>query len=460
MRRAIFRAYDVRGVVGESLGEAEMRAIGRALPGLHPGCDRIAVGRDGRLSSPALAGALADGLGAAGAEVVDIGVAPTPVLYFAAERHCAGSGLMVTGSHNPPQYNGVKMMMGGSTLAGEAIQQLYAACVADDAPAAPRPGARSARDVSDEYIDAVAADIECRPGLRVGIDCGNGAAGPIARRLFRRLGCELHALYCDIDGRFPNHHPDPGNPDNMRELARLVADAGLDVGFAFDGDGDRLGLVDNLGRIVWPDRQMMVFAEHVLRAHPGATIIFDVKSSRHLERTIRRAGGAPHMCRTGHSFVKSALRETGGLLAGEMSGHIFFNDRWPGFDDALYAAARFLEILSRDGRPCADIFDALPAAVDTPELNIVFSEEDAQHRFMERLAATADFAGGPGAARVDHTDGLRVEFDAGWGLARASNTTPSLVLRFEADDEAALAQIKAVFRRELLKVEDGLRLPF
>ena len=455
--RSLFRAYDVRGVVGDDFGEAQMFAIGRALATRYPDCGEVAVGRDGRLSSAALAGALIDGLNASGADAVEVGEVPTPALYFAAYRTESRSGLMVTGSHNPPQYNGVKMMINGHTLAGDDVAALHKLCVEERfREDSGNAGMRRETRVLDDYVEAIAADVSLKHPLRVAVDCGNGVAGPAARALYARLGCEVTCLHCEVDGNFPHHHPNPSDPATLEELIGTVQSRRLDVGLAFDGDGDRLGVVDDAGRIIWPDRQMMVMARDVLADNPGAAVIYDVKSSRHLAREVARLGGVARMCRTGHSFVKGTLRETGALLAGEMSGHIFFNDRWPGFDDALYAGARLLAVLARDPDRSSAIFDRLPQSVSTPELNVHFEREGSQHEFMRRFAVEARF----GDAEVNRLDGLRVEFDDGWGLVRASNTTPSLVLRFESDSCAGLRKLQSLFRAQLLKVDAGLDVPF
>ena len=454
----IFRAYDIRGIVGEQLDEAAMYAIGRAVATCHPGLDGVALGRDGRLSSARLARALGDGLRASDADVVDVGLAPTPLLYFAAYELCAGSGLMVTGSHNPPEYNGVKMMIRGRTLAGGDVQKLHAAVVAGDF-ADGRGDCRRHRPL-DDYVARIAADVHLARHLRIAVDCGNGAAGPAAQALFARLNCELTCLYCDVDGRFPNHHPNPSDENNLAALIETVRGDGLDVGFAFDGDGDRLGVVDDRGRVIWADRQLMVYARDLLRRHPGAAVIYDVKSSRHLAALVEQCGGVAHMSRTGHSFIKAALQEKNALLAGEMSGHIFFRDRWYGFDDALYAGARLLEIIAADGRRCSDVFDDLPQACATPEINVPFGREGRQHRFMRRFVAHARTRFADAGGRVNELDGVRAEFDDGWGLVRASNTTPCIVTRFEADTEPGLRRIQGLFRDALLQAEPTLDVPF
>ncbi len=455
----IFRAYDVRGIVDEQLGEAAMHAIGRAVATGHPGLPGMAVGYDGRLSSERLAGALCTGLRASGVDVVEIGQAPTPLLYYAAHELCEGSGLMVTGSHNPPEYNGVKMMIGGHTLAGDDIQQIRATIEAGHFCEG-QGGARRC-EVLNDYVARIAEDVRPARRLRIAVDSGNGAAGPVAKALFARLDCELTCLYCDVDGRFPNHHPNPSVEENLAVLQNTVRDDGLDIGFAFDGDGDRLGVVDERGEVIWPDRQMMIYARDVLRRHPGASVIYDVKSSRHLPQMVEQCGGKPYMSRTGHSFIKSMLKEKDALLAGEMSGHIFFRDRWYGFDDGLYAAARLLEIVAADGRRCSEIFGELPQAFGTPEINIPFEREGRQHDFMRRFAQnTPRFTDAGVGGRVNLTDGVRVEFDDGWGLVRASNTTPCLVARFEAESEPRLRELQRLFRDELLRVEPALDIPF
>ncbi|MDD9869865.1 MAG: phosphomannomutase/phosphoglucomutase [Gammaproteobacteria bacterium] len=455
----IFRAYDVRGIVGKQLGDSTMRAIGRAVATLYPGLPAVAVGYDGRLSSEHLAAALCTGLRASGADVVEIGQAPTPLLYFAAHELCEGSGLMVTGSHNPPEYNGVKMMIGGHTLAGDDIQQVRAAIEGGRFEGG--EGGAQRCEVLSHYVARMADDVRPARRLRIAVDSGNGAAGPAAKALFSRMDCELTCLYCDVDGRFPNHHPNPSVAANLAALQRRVRDDGLDIGFAFDGDGDRLGVVDERGEIIWPDRQMMVYARDLLRRNPGAAVIYDVKSSRHLPQIVEQCGGRAYMSRTGHSFIKSMLREKNALLAGEMSGHIFFRDRWYGFDDGLYAAARMMEIVAADGRRCSEIFGDLPQAFGTPEINIHFEREGRQHDFMRRFArSTPRLAGAGAGGRVDLTDGVRVEFDDGWGLVRASNTTPCLVARFEAESEQRLHELQQLFRAELLRVEPALDIPF
>jgi len=455
MDPAIFRAYDIRGVVGESLTVEGVERIGRAIgtAALERGEQGIVVGRDGRLSGSDLAAALRHGLQQTGLNVIDVGVVPTPALYFATHTVGYGSGVMVTGSHNPPEYNGMKIVLAGETLSGEAIQDLRRRV--EQGAYASGEGGFEERDILSDYGRAIEEDIGLARTLKVVVDCGNGSAATVAPRLIRALGCEVIELFCEVDGRFPNHHPDPGQPRNLQDLIDAVTLNGADLGLAFDGDGDRLGVVDSDGTIIWPDRQMMLFAADVLSRNPGADIIYDVKCTRHLGRVIAEHSGRPVMYKTGHSLIKARMQETGALLAGEMSGHIFFSERWYGFDDALYAAGRLLEILSLDPRPTAVIFGELPDAMSTPELNAPIADAE-KFAFMRRLVEQARFEGG----EVNTIDGLRVDFEDGWGLVRPSNTMPSLVLRFEADDELALARIQELFRERLLAVKPDLELPF
>jgi phosphomannomutase/phosphoglucomutase len=453
----IFRAYDIRGIVGKTLTKEVVYDIGRALgtQAKEHGCKKIVVGRDGRTSSPALAEALAKGIIATGLNVLDIGMVPTPVLYFVA-RHTEGrSGVMVTGSHNPADYNGLKMVVNGETLAGEKIRQLKA-CIDSQTYAADKPGSIEQNShFSNEYVGLISEDVRIARPMSVVLDCGNGVAGELGPMLLKTLGCEVTELFCDIDGSFPNHHPDPSNPKNLSELIATVKHYKADIGIAFDGDGDRLGVVDSSGKIIWPDRQMMLFAKDVLAGKPGAEIVYDVKCSRHLPDQITKFGGRPTLWKTGHSMMKAKLKETGAKLAGEMSGHIYFNDRWFGFDDALYSAARLIEILSKDARSSAEVFADFPDSINTPELNIAL-EEGENFAFIDSLLAAAEFTDG----KITNIDGLRVDFPNGWGLVRASNTTPSLVVRFEADSEAAMRSIQEQFRPLMKKIKPGIDLPF
>ena len=457
---AIFKAYDIRGVVDETLTEETVRRIGQALGQMirRKGLHRCVVGRDGRLSGPRLQAALSEGLCSVGVDVIDIGSVPTPVVYFATHLLGTGTGVAITGSHNPPQYNGLKMMVAGATLAGEEIQALYQAIIAGGGQPESHIGGRgtvSAQTVVPAYLDRILSDIRLARPLRIGVDCGNGVAGSIAPDFFTALGCEVFPLFCTVDGTFPNHHPDPADPHNLEDLIRAVKDHNLDLGLAFDGDGDRLGVVTRTGEIIWPDRQLMLYAADVLAARPGAEIIYDVKCTRHLARWIRDHGGRPLMWRTGHSLIKAKLKETGAPLAGEMSGHIFFNDRWYGFDDGLYTAARLLEILAKVKDPTATLH-ALPNATSTPELQIK-TQEGENYALVALLKEKAEF---PSARERILIDGIRVEYDDGFGLARPSNTTPVVVLRFEADNPTALARIQAEFRAVLIRLAPGLALPF
>lgn len=446
----IFRAYDIRGIAGKTLTPEVVRAIGRALGSM---AEEFAVGRDGRDSGPALVDALAEGLQASGAAVIDIGMAPTPVTYFAAHHLRCGSCVSVTGSHNPPEYNGLKMVVHGHTLSGEEIQQLRARIEHDDFRAG--VGQRRRADVLEAYLERIAGDVRLARAMRIAVDCGNGVAGIAAPRLYRRLGCEVEELYCEVDPRFPNHHPDPSHAENLADLIAAVRQGRAELGFAFDGDGDRLGVVTKDGSIIFPDRQLMLFAADVLSRNPGAEIIYDVKSTRLLAPWIERHGGKPLLWKTGHSLIKAKLAETGAPLAGEMSGHTFFKERWYGFDDALYAGARLLEILSRS-RDASGVLEGLPNAPSTPELQWKLAEGE-PHALIEKLQAARPF---PHAERTITIDGVRAEYADGFGLARASNTTPVIVLRFEADTTQALARIQEEFRAALQPLKPDAPLPF
>jgi len=451
----IFRAYDIRGVVGSTLTPDIVHAIGQALGtlALEAGGHTIATGRDGRLSGPELSAALSAGIAASGANVLDVGMVPTPVTYFAAHHLGCGSAVMLTGSHNPPDYNGIKMVIDGNSLSGDAIQALRKRIEAGDVRHG--QGGIAGRDVAQAYLDRITGDVKLARPMKIAIDCGNGVAGALAPELFRRLGCEVETLFCDIDGRFPNHHPDPSQPGNLADLIACLKAGEAELGLAFDGDGDRLGVVTRQGNIIYPDRQLMLYARDVLSRNPGATIIYDVKCTRLLGPWITQHGGVPLIWKTGHSLVKAKLKETGAPLAGEMSGHTFFKERWYGFDDALYTGARLLEIVSRSADPGA-MLEGLPDALSTPELNWKLSEGE-PHALIARLQQSHPFGN---AERVLTLDGVRADFSDGFGLARASNTTPVIVLRFEADDPAAMARIQAQFREALLALKPGATLPF
>jgi phosphomannomutase/phosphoglucomutase len=451
----IFKAYDIRGIVGKTLTSPIVRSIGQALGSLarERGRNAMVVGRDGRLSGPEFAAAVAAGIQSTGTSVVDIGMVTTPMSYFAAHHLDTQSSVMITGSHNPSDYNGLKMVVDGTTLSGDDIQDLRARIEAGRLTTG--AGTYRTDDIKDAYIERVASDVRLARPLRLAVDCGNGVAGAFAPALYRRLGCEVTEMFCDVDGRFPNHHPDPSKPENLEDLKALLAKGRHDLGMAFDGDGDRLGIVTRHGNVIYPDRQLMLLAADVLTREPGATIIYDVKSTRNLKPWILKHGGVPLLWKTGHSLIKTKMKEVGAALAGEMSGHTFFRERWYGFDDGLYGGARLLEILAKYDDPSA-LLESLPDAVSTPELNVACAEGE-HHALIGQLGKTAKF---PGATDIVRIDGLRVEYPDGFGLARASNTTPVIVLRFEADDDAALERIKGEFRRVLNAAKPGIALPF
>ncbi len=451
----IFKAYDIRGIVNKSLTAEVVRQVGHALGSLavEQGQKAIAVGRDGRLSGPELADALMDGICAAGCDAIDVGCVPTPVTYFAAYELGCNSCVSVTGSHNPPDYNGLKMVIGGTTLALDAIQDLKKRIEAGNLKHG--QGTRRSADVKAAYVERIVSDVKLARPMKIVMDCGNGVAGAVAPELFKRLGCEIIPLYCEVDGNFPNHHPDPSKPENLADVIKALKETDAEIGIAFDGDGDRLGVVTKDGEIIFPDRQLMLFAADVLSRVPGGQIIYDVKCTRLLAGWIRQHGGEPLMWNTGHALVKAKLKETGAPLAGEMSGHTFFKERWYGFDDGLYTGARLLEILARatDANP---VLKNLPNAPSTPELNIKMAEGE-PFALIDRLKAAGQF---PGAEQIITIDGVRVEYADGFGLARPSNTTPVVVLRFEADNAAALERIQAGFRQALSAVWPGIQLPF
>ncbi|CAM4173477.1 phosphomannomutase/phosphoglucomutase [Bordetella muralis] len=458
---SVFKAYDIRGTVPDALNPAFAVALGRALAdqARAQGISALVVGRDGRLSSAELSQALQDGILDGGIDTIDIGEVPTPLVYYAAYTQKTGSGVAITGSHNPPQYNGFKMMMGGKALYGPGVLALRdamntAATSGQTAPASQR-GTRRELNLIDEYIQRIVGDVKLARPLKIAIDCGNGVAGAVAPQLFRALGCEVTELFCEVDGTFPNHHPDPADPHNLEDLIHCLATTDCEIGLAFDGDGDRLGVVTKSGQIIWPDRQLILFARDVLQRCPGETIIYDVKCSRHVGLAVEAAGGKPLMWQTGHSLVKAKLAETGAPLAGEMSGHIFFKERWFGFDDGLYTGARLLEIVSRESNP-SQLLEALPQAVSTPELKLEM-EEGQPFALIQKLQAQGKF---DGSLRVVTIDGVRAEYPDGFGLARASNTTPVVVLRFEADTDEALTRIQEDFRKQLQQLAPGAKLPF
>jgi phosphomannomutase/phosphoglucomutase len=461
--KSIFKAYDIRGVIGKTLDVDAARSIGRAFGSevRAQGGDAVVVARDGRLSGPELIAALSDGLRAAGVDVVNVGMVPTPVGYFAAsvplklaggERR-VDSCIVVTGSHNPPDYNGFKMVLRGAAIYGEQILALHQRIV--DENFADGSGSYTEYDISDAYLERIASDIKLARPIKIVVDTGNGVAGGLAPKLFRKLGCELVELFTEIDGNFPNHHPDPAHPENLEDVIRALKETDAEIGFAFDGDGDRLGVVTKDGQIIYPDRQLMLFAEEVLSRNKGAQIIYDVKCTRNLAKWVKDKGGEPLMWKTGHSLVKAKLRETGAPLAGEMSGHVFFKDRWYGFDDGLYTGARLLEILTRVADP-SKLLNSLPNSHSTPELQLKL-EEGENFELIARLQQNAKFTGADDVVKID---GLRVEYPDGFGLARSSNTTPVVVMRFEADNDAALKRIQDDFRRVILAEKADAKLPF
>ena len=455
---AIFRAYDIRGVVTDTLTPAAVEQIGRAFGSeCHERkIDTVVVARDGRLSGPELIEALSKGIQSTGVNVINIGMVPTPVLYFATYHLNTGTGIMVTGSHNPPEYNGLKMVVGSDALFGEGITALHTRLLEDRLHNSDTPGILSEEDILQDYLDRILGDVRLARPMRIAYDCGNGVAGAAAPQLFDGLKCKSFSLFTEVDGNFPNHHPDPAKLENLKDLIKLVRDEKCEVGLAFDGDGDRVGVVDNEGNVIWPDRQMVLFARDVLKRNPGARIIYDVKCSKVLPAAISEAGGVPDMWKTGHSFIKARIKETGALLGGEMSGHMFFKERWYGFDDALYAAARLLEILSKTDKTASEIFGAIPNSINTPELNVTLGTDGAQHEFVRKFIAGATFEG----ATLTTIDGVRADYPDGWGLLRASNTTPSLVIRFEADTDEAMTRIQGEFRKAMQATDSSVAIPF
>jgi len=460
----IFKAYDIRGIVGKTLTRSGVHDIGLALgaEAQRRQITDMAIGYDGRLSSPDLAAALATGLQDAGINVIDLGQVATPMAYFAAHQLGCHAVAMVTGSHNPPDYNGIKMVLAGVTMHGVAIQNLHKQLDTDDlAPLyAPQRGHYQQQAIADAYRQRICGDVKLARPMKIIVDAGNGVAGAFAPALYRALGCSVEELHCEVDGRFPHHHPDPSIPANLADLIARLQTSDAEIGLAFDGDGDRLGVVTKAGNIIFPDRQLMLFAADVLSRNPAATIIFDVKSSRNLFAWITQHGGVPLMWKSGHSLIKAKMQETGALLAGEMSGHIFFKERWYGFDDGLYAGARLLEILAQQTDSEALLND-LPNSLCTPELQIALPEGEAQ-ALVATIVATSEFVG---AREINTIDGLRIEYADGFALIRASNTTPALVLRFEADNACALARIKqqiaaVIQKAAALPIASGAKHPF
>lgn len=455
--QSIFKAYDVRGIVGKTLNADVAFQLGQAFGTTALAKDErtVVIGRDGRLSGPELSAALAKGLQASGVNVIDLGVVATPMVYFATHVLKTKSGIMVTGSHNPPDYNGFKMVLAGVAIYGETIQALYQAIV--EQQFARGAGSYQQHDIRAAYIERIVSEIKLARPMRIAVDCGNGVAGAFAGDLYRGLGCQVDELFCEVDGTFPNHHPDPAHPENLQDLINHVKKSEAELGLAFDGDGDRLGLVTKDGQIIYPDRQLMLFAEDVLKRNPGAQILYDVKCTRHIATWVTARGGKPMMWKTGHSLIKAKMRETGALLGGEMSGHIFLKDRWYGFDDGLYAGARLLELLSRVEDPSA-VLNALPQSRSTPELQLTLNEGENFTLIAKMQKQVSRYF--EDAEQIITIDGLRVEYANGFGLARSSNTVPVIVMRFEADTAAALAQIQAAFKRAILAVKPDAQLPF
>ena len=447
----IFRAYDIRGITRSNLTDDVCYWIGRAFAAEARSQNQqaAAIGRDGRLSSPGIALALGQGLVDGGMSVTDIGQVPTPVLYYATHALKTGTGIMITGSHNPPEYNGLKMMIGGTTLAEDLIQVLYRRL--QDNTLSTGKGALGYADLGTDYVEAALNTTKLDRPLKVAVDCGNGVAGELGPKLISALGCEVIPLFCEIDGNFPNHHPDPAEPENLQDLITAVQQQSADVGLAFDGDGDRLGVVTPKGEIIWPDKMMMLFAQDIIARNPQTPVIFDVKCSTHLERVITEAGGNPIMWKTGHSHIKAKIKQTQAALAGEFSGHICFGERWYGFDDALYTAARLLELLSQTELDVDAVFAQYPTTYSTPEIKI-HTTETRKFEVMDELASSGDFADG----RMTTIDGIRVDFDDRWGLIRPSNTSPVLSLRFEADSAAALERVQDEFQTQLSNVDATL----
>ena len=451
----IFRAYDIRGVVGKTLDAGIATMVGQVLGSmaLEKDAGPVVVARDGRLSGPDLVQGMIEGIISSGCDVLDIGMVPTGVLYYAAFEHAKGTGVMITGSHNPPDYNGLKIMLAGDTLFGEQIMEIYHRITRNEVRSG--RGKVETRGVLTEYRQRIAGDIQLERPLRVVIDCGNGVGGVCAADVLRDIGADVLPLFDEVDGNFPNHHPDPSDPHNLQDLIESVRLMNADIGLALDGDADRLGVVTLGGNIIYPDRVMMLLALDVLDRVPGATIIYDVKCTGHLHKVIEEAGGKAVMYKTGHSLIKARMKEIGSPFAGEMSGHFFFGERWYGVDDGIYGAARLLEILARSEAPPEAILNSLPSSYSTPELKVEMQEGE-NHSFMDAMQASARFEG----AKVSTIDGVRADFADGWGLVRASNTTPILVVRFDGETEEALERIKNVFRARMLAVNPDLELPF
>ena len=450
LNKNIFRAYDIRGIAYEELSQELVVLIGKSLgtKSLDSGNDSLIVGRDGRNSSSDLFEWVTTGVKSTGCKVINIGIVSTPILYFATHSLSCPNGVMITGSHNPGDYNGFKIVEDKRTISGKAIQQIRQNILKKEFQKG--RGSEKTFDIKDQYLNSIIQNVELKRPIRMAIDCGNGAASVVAKEVYEGLGCEVHSLFAEVDGNFPNHHPDPSKPENLEDLRKLVEEKDLEIGLAFDGDGDRLGVISKEGKIIFPDMQMILFSNSILQDHKKGKVVFDVKCSKLLSEAILKKGGTPIMTKTGHSYIKKCIREEKALLGGEMSGHIFFNDRWPGFDDGIYAGARMLEIISNLNEN-EDVFKNLPKLVSTPEINIE-STDDEKFKLVEDFISKADYK----EANSVLIDGVRVEFDFGWGLLRASNTSPVLVLRFEADTQENLESIKNIFRRTLNDIKPNL----
>tara|TARA_Y100001968_G_scaffold125643_1_gene114642 strand:+ start:124 stop:1488 length:1365 start_codon:yes stop_codon:yes gene_type:complete len=445
----IFRANDIRGIAFEDLTEEVVFALGKALgtESINRKQGDFIIGRDGRVSSPQLFEWVSEGVLSTGCNVTDIGVVPSPVFYHSTFNLDSSSGVVITGSHNPADYNGFKILFNNSSTSSEEIQSIKKRVKEQDFLSG--KGNIESLDVVGSYVEEVISNIKLKCPLNISIDCGNGAAGVVAEKIYRGLGCKVEGLFCDLDGEFPNHHPDPSKPENVEDLIKSVTKNNSDIGLAFDGDADRLGVISPSGEMIFPDMQMILFSEHILKKNPNSRIVFDVKCSKLLEEAILKSNGTPLMSKTGHTFIKSMIRENNAILGGEMSGHIFFNDRWPGFDDGVYAGARMLEILAESEGE--DIFNALPKLISTPEINLKTTDEE-KFIIIDEFKKNSNFED----CKIIDIDGIRVEFDNGWGLLRASNTSPVLVLRFEADSSNALNYIKDRFKETLSKIEPSL----
>ena len=445
----IFRANDIRGIAFEDLTEEVVFALGKALgtESINRKQDDFIIGRDGRVSSPQLFEWVSEGVLSTGCNVTDIGVVPSPVFYHSTFNLDSSSGVVITGSHNPADYNGFKILFNNNSTSSEEIQSIKKRVKEQDFLSG--KGNIESLDVVGSYVEEVISNIKLKCPLNISIDCGNGAAGVVAEKVYRGLGCKVEGLFCDLDGEFPNHHPDPSKPENVEDLIKSVTKNNSDIGLAFDGDADRLGVISPSGEMIFPDMQMILFSEHILKKNPNSRIVFDVKCSKLLEEAILKSNGTPLMSKTGHTFIKSLIRENNAILGGEMSGHIFFNDRWPGFDDGVYAGARMLEILAESEGE--DIFNALPKLISTPEINLKTTDEE-KFIIIDEFKKISNFED----CKIIDIDGIRVEFDNGWGLLRASNTSPVLVLRFEADSSNALNYIKDRFKETLSKIEPSL----